>query len=298
MQDNTPTILIVDDEKSNIDILLVLFEKMQKDVNVVASLSGEKALKIVEKRKIDLILLDIMMPGMNGYETCEILKSQEHTKDIPILFITASTDDKSIKKAYDIGAADYVKKPFRVVELLARVKLNLKLRQTIEELDHLASYDVMTGIYNRRKFFELAKSLYNKDNKNTYAVMVDIDKFKNINDTYGHAFGDVVIKLLATAVKEHLPKEFVFGRIGGEEFAIIGVMGSMQEITELMEKIRKIAEELKPENDERTVVTFTISTGIAEKSQTTKSLDTLLQLADDALYEAKETGRNRVIFRS
>jgi len=131
-------ILIVDDEKSNIDIVLNLFSLIDTtNYNLIAALSGEKALQVIEKRKIDLILLDIMMPGIDGYEVCRRLKNSNETKDIPILFITSSTDEESIVKAYDLGAVDYVTKPFKAVELLARVKINLELQSTIKQLEVL-----------------------------------------------------------------------------------------------------------------------------------------------------------------
>ena len=122
-------ILIIDDEKSNIDIILELFKKINinNQYNIIATLSGEKALKVVEKRKIDLILLDIMMPNMDGYEVCKILKSNNETKNIPIIFITANTDENSIEKAFDIGGVDYITKPFRPKELLARVSTQLNI---------------------------------------------------------------------------------------------------------------------------------------------------------------------------
>ncbi|KIM13218.1 MAG: hypothetical protein KU38_00720 [Sulfurovum sp. FS08-3] len=131
-------ILIVDDEKSNIDIVLNLFSLTDtSNYNLFVALSGEKALKAVEKIKIDLILLDIIMPGIDGYEVCRQLKANEKTKNIPILFITSSTDEASIIKAYNMGAVDYVTKPFRAVELMARVKINLELQSTIGELEAL-----------------------------------------------------------------------------------------------------------------------------------------------------------------
>ncbi len=122
-------ILIVDDEKSNIDIILELFKKINTDkqYNIIATRSGEKALTVVEKRKIDLILLDIMMPDMDGYEVCKILKSNNATKNIPVIFITANADENSIEKAFDIGGVDYITKPFRPKELLARVSTQLNI---------------------------------------------------------------------------------------------------------------------------------------------------------------------------
>jgi len=290
------TVLVVDDEKMNIDIVLGLFEPLDDKFITIPALSGEKALKIVKQKKIDLILLDIMMPGMDGYEVCKILKSDESTKDIPIIFITAQNNDEAIMQAFNTGAVDYVMKPFRSVELLARVNTHLILSETMKKLEKLASYDSMTGIYNRRKFFELASSVCNSKDENIYSIMIDIDKFKNINDTYGHSFGDKVIILLAKTVKEHIPENFIFGRLGGEEFAIVAQSDSLKSVNDIMEKIRGVVELLEPINDEGSLVRFTISAGIS-KINSSDTIDSLLNRADFALYEAKETGRNKVCIK-
>ncbi|MDF1881221.1 response regulator, partial [Sulfurimonas sp. MAG313] len=139
-----PTILIVDDTKENINILLSLL----KDYDVVVALNGKKALQMAVKNEIDLILLDIVMPEMDGYEVCEAFKTNENTKSIPVLFITANSDDVSIEKAFSMGGVDYVTKPFKPVELLARVKTHLQLSQTLKKLEDLATKDYLTGIYN------------------------------------------------------------------------------------------------------------------------------------------------------
>jgi diguanylate cyclase (GGDEF)-like protein len=260
----------------------------------VVARSGEKALKQIEKREVDLILLDIMMPEMDGYEVCKILKSNSETQDIPILFITAKTDDASIVKGFEIGGVDYITKPFRPIELLARVKTHLKLSQTLKSLDFMASRDPMTGIYNRRRFFDLAQTLL-ETKENLFAVMMDIDKFKRINDTYGHPFGDVIIKSIVKTIENDLPEDAVFGRIGGEEFAILIEATSLQEIQSLIEKIRQDVEDSQ-EFYEGKSVPFTISNGVSQKVPN-DTLDSILKRADEALYEAKETGRNKVCFR-
>jgi diguanylate cyclase (GGDEF)-like protein len=291
-------ILVVDDEKSNIDILLGLFEKMDTndEFNVIVSLSGQKAIKIVQKRKIDLILLDIMMPEMDGYEVCQILKSQEETKNIPILFITASTDDESIEKAYALGATDYVTKPFRPVELMSRVKINLELQQTINKLEHLAYYDTMTGVYNRRRFFQEANLKFENKDETLYAIMCDIDKFKNVNDTFGHAVGDTVIKTVANIMKDIIGEDGVLGRLGGEEFAII-YNGLDSDVYNIVENIRKTVEEKQIDIDDGLKINCTISCGISKYNIGTQSIDNLLQVADDALYEAKNGGRNKTVVK-
>ncbi len=285
------TILIVDDTKANINILLSLLSSY----DVVVALSGKEALKMVKKNEIDIILLDIMMPDMDGYEVCEILKSKQKTKDIPVLFITAKTDEDSIEKAYDIGGVDYVTKPFKSKELIARIKTHLKLNETLKHLEYMATRDSMTGIYNRRKFFELGNELFNNTD-NLFAVMIDIDKFKNVNDTYGHPFGDVVIKSVTKTISKIIPKKAIFGRLGGEEFALLYKSDSDEKVTEKVEDIRKAIESLE-EKYEGKIVKFTISNGISRKMES-DTIDELLKRADEGLYEAKETGRNKVCFRS
>ncbi len=288
------TILIVDDTETNIDILL---ELLSDEYDILVSLSGNNALEILQDEKIDLILLDIMMPNMNGYEVCTILKDNEITKNIPVIFITAKTDEDSIEKAYEVGGMDYIVKPFKPRELKARVKTQLHLRDLIEHLEFIASYDEMTGIYNRRKFFNSAIKKFNNDRKNLYAVMIDIDKFKLVNDTYGHAVGDKVIKIIAETISQNISEDSILGRIGGEEFAILGNFISKEEVIKQMEEIREEIDKLEVVTDTSLVVKFTISEGISKATDEMKDVDELLKIADKALYSAKGTGRNKVIFR-
>lgn len=296
--DKTYNILIVDDEKTNIDIILDLFGEISLEfqVNLIAALNGEKALKVLGKRKIDLVLLDIVMPGIDGYEVCKKIKENPKTKNIPVLFITANTDDQSILKGYEVGAVDYVTKPFRSVELISRVKINLNLQQTIHKLEYMAYYDPLTDLYNRRKFFELSSALFESSKENLYAVMVDIDKFKLINDKYGHSTGDKVIKAVSKTLKEYC-EERILGRLGGEEFAIVCNARDDEEMFTLIETIRKQIENETVKSDQDDILQCTISSGIASYDSSIISIDHLLQKADDALYEAKGSGRNKSIFR-
>ncbi len=291
MQNPISTILVVDDEKININILNGL---LSEDYDVVSARDGETALEIVDEENIDLILLDIMMPEMDGLVVCKILKANPKHQNIPVIFITAKTDDDSIEIAYDVGGSDYITKPFRPKELMARVNLNLKLSKTLKDLDYMATRDFMTGIYNRRKFFELGNERFNTE-ENLFAVMIDIDKFKNVNDSYGHPFGDIVIKGITKIVEQHINEKSIFGRLGGEEFALICCSFSIENVKNSIEEIRE-----KIENNifefEGKLVKVTISSGISKK-ETNDSLDLLLKRADEALYDAKEGGRNRTFFR-
>lgn len=147
MKKNMPIILVVDDTETNIDILIELLS----DYNVAVALNGERAIKIANKKNIDLILLDIMMPVMDGYETCKRLKSNDKTKDIPIIFITAKVDEKSIENGYDIGGIDYITKPFKPRELIARVKTQLKLKSLIDNLEKRVEEEVSRRLYEQNE---------------------------------------------------------------------------------------------------------------------------------------------------
>ncbi|MFA6191265.1 MAG: diguanylate cyclase [Sulfurimonas sp.] len=295
MREKKTTILVVDDTETNIDILLDL---LGNDYDLIVALNGESALEIVQEEPLDLILLDIMMPQMDGYEVCEILKANDKTKDIPVIFITAKTDEDSIEKAYEVGGIDYITKPFKPRELTARIKTQLNLKFLIEDLEFLASYDQMTGIYNRRKFFELAEKNFVFNTGDMYAVMIDIDKFKLINDIYGHPTGDAVIIKVTQIISEYLESDFIFGRLGGEEFAIMCNDQSLDEITKKLEFIRVAVSSFEMFSDNNEIIKCTISIGYARAKKETRNIDTLLKEADLALYEAKDSGRNRVVFRS
>ncbi len=283
-------ILAIDDTKANLDILLNILS----DFDVIPATNGQKAIEIAKNENIALILLDIVMPELDGYEVCRKLKSDPKTKDIPVVFITANTDDDSIGMAYDVGGSDYIAKPIRKREVLARVKTQLNLRKNILDLEFLASHDTMTGIYNRRKFFELATAIFDSSSE-LFAAMIDIDNFKSINDKYGHDVGDKTIKLVTKTIEERLSKGAVFCRMGGEEFAVVCDMGKEEEFLSLFESIREAVESLEIESGKGTVKT-TMSVGLSKQNETVKDIDELLKNADKALYEAKNGGRNKVVF--
>ncbi|MBN2705469.1 MAG: diguanylate cyclase [Deltaproteobacteria bacterium] len=287
------TVLVVDDTVANLDILVELLS----DYDIIESTRGEDALEIIGQEQIDLILLDIVMPGMDGYTVCQRLKHDLRYAEIPVIFITSMSDEAAIEKAYDAGAVDYVTKPFKPKELLARVRIQIEHLELIEKLEFLASHDPMTGIYNRRKFFELAEKVFRRKPHNLYAAMIDIDRFKSINDSYGHPVGDQVIRGVAAIIQESIDEHNIFGRLGGEEFALLGCYSSREQVTSHLEKVREKVEAMVVEADSGELLSCTICVGIAENNITIKNLDELLSQADKMLYEAKGTGRNRVIFR-
>ncbi len=288
-------ILVVDDTESNIDILL---ELLDDKYDVMVALDGESALEIANEERLDLILLDIMMPIMDGYEVCQKLKLNENTKDIPIIFITAKTDEDSIEKAYSLGGSDYVIKPFRPKELLAKVNREIQLKNYQEELKLLASTDPMTKLYNRRYFNEISKNILEQERENSSELsimMMDIDKFKNVNDTYGHSIGDEVISFVADILRKFQRKSDVVCRYGGEEFVMLLPNTSIKEALSVAQRVRKHIEESILDAKENESFKITISIGISQIDLLKETnIEASLNRADKALYKAKDLGRNRV----
>lgn len=289
-------ILIVDDTKTNISILM---ELLGNDYDVLASRDGQTALEMAEEELPDLILLDIMMPDMDGFEVCRRLKDIPGTKDIPIIFLTAMTDEESIEKAYDLGGSDYVTKPFRPKELQARVKRELKLAALQKELKLLALTDPMTKLYNRRYFTKVSAHILDmarRDKKDLSLMIMDIDKFKNINDTFGHAVGDEVIIEFAKVLHRQKRNSDVLCRFGGEEFVILLPETNCDGAEVVAEKIRKKTESLSINIDSNTTLQFTVSLGISSVfADNEENIEEALQRADEALYKAKNNGRNQVV---
>jgi len=297
-----PVILAVDDNETNIDILL---ELLGEKYDVMVAIDGVSALEIAQEEEIDLILLDIMMPEMDGYEVCKRLKQNPKTKEIPVIFLTAKSDEDSIEKAYDVGGIDYITKPFRPKELLARVNRELKIQSLIKELkasyeklQELAQTDPLTRLYNRRYFSEISSNILNlakREKKPLSVVMLDIDKFKRVNDTYGHQVGDEVIVSLANILKANKRESDIVCRYGGEEFVILlpntPIDGAVNFANKLREKVQNYILNL----DDGTTLKFTISLGVASVNlEKEESIEKALNRADEALYESKNSGRNRV----
>ena len=296
------TLLIVDDTETNVDILVELLSDLYE---IVVALDGERALKILDEQAVDLILLDIMMPEMDGYEVCKRVKQNEKTHDIPIIFITAKTDEASIEKAYDVGGMDYISKPFKPKELFARIKTQLHIRALIEELEsskcelkRLSETDPMTNLYNRRYFNDASKTimeLAKRDKTPLTVVMLDIDKFKKVNDTYGHDVGDDILISIANILLEMTRKSDLDCRFGGEEFILLLPETSLEGSIVIAEKIRKKVASFSLALKDDREVSVTVSLGVSQiDMQHDLSIAPAIKRADIALYKAKESGRNKV----
>ena len=281
-------ILIIDDNPGNIDFLLGLL----KEYDISAAIDGERALDQITQEPPDLILLDVSMPGMDGYEVCSIIKSNPKTKDIPVIFLSANTGSQSVVKGFDVGGVDYITKPYCPQEVLARVETHLKLKQLRDELERLANEDPLTGIANRRRFFEKVSTLFFKarpDCLPLYLFALDIDNFKEINDTYGHDIGDKVIKVFVDIVEKELEEDDCFSRFGGDEFVIM-MMHKNQE--KALNRIKRIQDNISKTHLLMGVsVDFSVSIGMTEVESFDENIDDVIKCADLSLYKEKRSKR-------
>ena len=212
-------ILIVDDNPVNIDFLVELL----KEYDARTVLDGISALEAVEEERPDVILLDISMPGMDGFEVCQKLKESPKSRDIPVIFLSASHDTESIVRAFDVGGVDYISKPYNTQEVLIRLQTQLKLKKALELLEQRALYDDLTGVPNRKKFFQDAKRWMKRSQAGIpiHLYILSIENFIDLNDKYGYEVGDQVIKAIALIVKKLVKVNYVLSRFGGSEFFLV-----------------------------------------------------------------------------
>jgi diguanylate cyclase (GGDEF)-like protein len=294
------TILIVDDDVTSISILAQLLES---DFDVIFAKSGAQAIELIPQVRPDLILLDVIMPDMDGYSLCTQLKSDLATSFIPIIFITGLQESEAESHGLELGAADYIIKPFNPNVVRARVRNNVELKLARDRLLALAATDGMTGLFNRRAF-DVALERECKRLARMHApltlIMIDVDFFKAYNDCYGHVAGDDCLRQIAhelvTAMQR--PADFV-GRYGGEEFVCIlpetALNGGIEVVERIQTGIRALA---IPHSGSLVAASVTVSFGVVTGIcvQDTDG-EMLLRAADACLYEAKVGGRNRAVAR-
>ena len=297
-KDARPKILIVDDNKQNIELLMELF---RGEYRVAAAVNATRAMKIaLSDSPPDLILTDILMPDIDGYQLCGLLKENPTTKNIPIIFVTAVSEVMDENRGFALGAVDYITKPFHPPMVKARVRLHLNLKRKQELLEQYAFIDALTEIPNRRRFDEVMESEWNRATRSENhlsLIFMDIDHFKKYNDTYGHGRGDECLRKVARAIKGSMRRagDFV-GRYGGEEFAVVLPYVNYDEAMLLAERIQKNVGELAIRHDASDAADHvSLSLGVATaipRRETPSS--TLLEAADKMLYQAKNTGRNTI----
>lgn len=295
-----PRIFIVDDVPKNIQVVGTILR--QADYQIYIAQNGLQAIEMATEIQPDLILLDIMMPGLDGLETCQRLKKIPETRDIPVIFLTAKAEEEDIVKGLEIGAVDYITKPFNASVLLARVRTHLILRRQSKQLQSLADKDGLTLLANRRRFDEFIDTEWRRNMRTGSAlsmIMLDIDYFKLYNDTYGHLQGDEVLKQVANVLKSSAQRPGdMAARFGGEEFALVLNHLEYETAVELGNKILSQIEGLnikhaatKVEGKQVVTASLGLSTMIPSHDN---SVEDLIRSADEKLYQAKEAGRNQL----
>lgn len=296
--DNRPLILIVDDMPTNIQVLA---EALRNVYRVRVAGSGQAALDIIAKLGApDLILLDVMMPDMDGYEVCRRLKENPATQNIPVLFVTAKSEVLDEEHGFCLGAVDYISKPFHLPIVMARVRTHISLKVKTDLLEAKVMLDGLTNIPNRRRFDEVLESEWKRAQRTgtlLSLVMLDVDFFKRYNDNYGHGPGDECLKKVASALVDAVdrPSDLV-ARYGGEEFVALLPETEAQGAGYIAERMRSAVEQLQlphQYSEVSNVVTVSVGSVCVRPCSGTSQLE-LLRLADEKLYEAKESGRNQV----
>ncbi len=321
------SILIVDDSK----FILKFVEQHLISAGfkeIITFTSGDAVLSFLNDNNnynhVDLILMDVFMEGTSGLAVCEIIKQAPKFKDIQVMIMTSDTSEEILQKSFDTGAIDYIAKPIRKTELLARVSSAVKLKKEIDkvktreqelievknklelanlELARLVSLDGLTGIPNRRSFDQTIAAEWQRaydEDTSLGLIMADIDCFKLFNDTYGHQAGDQCLQKVAFTIRQALKGSFDFvARYGGEEFAVILPSTSLTITTQIAEKIRSRIQALEIPHETSTVPigVITVSLGSAAMSPRKIGPDSwtsLIKAADQALYTAKRSGKNAV----
>ncbi|MDO9092807.1 MAG: diguanylate cyclase [Rubrivivax sp.] len=293
----SPRLLIVDDQPIN---LQALYQAFQADHEVFMATSGEQALDFCRRDPPDLILLDVMMPEMDGLEVCRRLKADASTADIPVIFVTAQEDPADETRALEAGGVDFIVKPVNRAVVRARVHTHLTLKAQADLLRSLAFIDGLTGVANRRRFDENLQAEWRHCRRGTgplTLIMIDIDHFKRFNDQYGHQAGDACLQQVAAVIKQCLGRSHdLVARYGGEEFVCLLPDCSPAGAARKAEALRQAVAALGiPHETSSVAATVTVSLGVATCTpDANASADQLLAAADAALYAAKTGGRNRV----
>jgi diguanylate cyclase (GGDEF)-like protein len=289
-------ILVVDDAMENIQILNAA---LQDEHEVLFAMDGPRALEIARTQAPDLILLDAVMPGMDGYAVCRELFSASETSDIPVIFVTALTSPEDETRALDAGAADFISKPVNAAVVRARVRTQLTVKRQRDALLALILLDALTGVANRRAFDERLEAEWRRCGRAGLAVsllMVDIDHFKLYNDRYGHQAGDATLVEVSGAMLRAAGRsQDLVARYGGEEFAILLPQLDTQGATGVARRLMHELELLDlPHAASPTSPRLTVSIGIASMVPDEHAEpSSLIQAADALLYQAKAEGRNR-----
>lgn len=296
VEEQLPVVLLIDD---SIDVHRLLQARLRHEqIKLIGASKGAEAIEIAERTNLSAIILDLDMPGMDGFEVLRALKDRAPTNNVPVIVLSALVGSEAKVTAFDLGATDYVTKPFDLSELKARLRAALRLFQLLNLLAERADVDGLTSLGNRAHFnkrwsAEVAEC--KRYNRPLSLAMVDVDFFKKINDTYGHPAGDEVLIRISKLLQQECRQPDVPCRFGGEEFALIMPSTGPADAAKVADRIREAATHLVfPRHPEHKI---TVSIGVAGSDGSVNDLthEQWLEAADQALYSAKRTGRNRVV---
>lgn len=289
-------ILIIDDSMFAVKVLTDI---LKDTYEVISAENGKKGILLAMAKQPALILLDIEMPEMDGFEVLKVLKEEQATKVIPVIFLTGIIDSEYEERGFLCGAVDYIRKPYNSNVVKVRVKTHINLAEYGMQIEKQLNIDMLTGILNRRGLEKHLKEVAVKALEEQFAfncIMFDLDYFKRINDTYGHLQGDRALQQVADILKSCVPKSKGYvSRYGGEEFAVILKKTDFEEIKSVMRRIYEQTEAAHIPNEKSDICPYlTISAGGAGRmlTHTDEALD-IVDLADKMLYKSKNTGRNR-----
>src|ERR1700730_1791474 len=284
-------ILVVDDNEVNVELLVAILAS--EDYVVSTATDGFEALAKIAAEKPDIVLLDVMMPELDGFEVCRRIKADPTMADIPVIMVTALSHVDDLVRGFDAGADDFVIKPFDRLALMARVHLQLRRKRHYAHILEQSRVDGLTGAFNLHYLEAYAPRLaarYRAAREPVAVLMIDVDNLKQINDAHGHPAGDRVLKQVVGRVTSALRPSDLVARMGGDEFVIVMPETGIDAALQVAERVRSRINDTPIE-----AVVVTVSIGVAAWRQFEEELEATLQRADAALYKAKEAGGNRVI---
>ncbi len=294
---NRGSVLVVEDSK--VQNHTMSQQLKFKHIRPISVFSGEEAIKVLlSGEEVDTILLDLHLTGASGFQVAKALKKDSRFAYIPIIGITASSDRIKIElmeKAFASGVDDFISKPYNIIEFFARIMASVKRGKLVKKLKEEAELDYLTKLYNRRILFKMLNHIFSSSVRygdDLSFLMLDIDHFKNVNDTYGHFTGDEVLKSLAKTISSSLRQSDIAARFGGEEFCVVMTHTDLKKACIVGDKIRKAIENsVISVKDNKVKVTVSVGVSSLLKNE---DVDSFVKRADDALYKAKELGRNMV----
>jgi diguanylate cyclase (GGDEF)-like protein len=298
MSNLKPTILIADDTATNIELLDAV---LGSDYEILFATSGAQAVELAIAETPDLILLDVMMPEMDGFETCILLKTDRRTAEIPVIFVTSLIKEEEETRGLEVGAIDFISKPFSSAVIRARVRNHLELKRQRDILSGLSFLDGLTGLANRRRFDQFLDQEWRRGLRSRSPlslILMDIDFFKAFNDAAGHLAGDDCLRRIAHALEISIHRRGdLIARYGGEEFVCVlpdtDAAGAHRVAVSIQVLIASLA---LPHPRSAIAPIVTLSLGVATRVATlTDEYSALIHDADQAMYRAKEAGRNRIV---